>query len=281
MVDSLKGKSDNPTEVVESAANRLLGKITVSAVPGDPFEAKIFEIMKKALRSIPAFKYGVLPGSPSDQDDPRQPQSPGHQNGMQDSSFQQSFQHTGPELSNPAVARPAFTGQGRSRPSSTVTPSPGTVGSFQRSEPGVHANTPALMAGNTTTQIDLGGTVRETPPVAGVTTNHTSLGNTVPGTFTAGSDLAPLHSAPPISIVNQNIEGAATPLPSVPANGQLAGQKRSHSDTDDAQERESKRVSTGNQLAPQKVDTIALMDIPEVKEMGNPSVTPSPPGTTA
>lgn len=290
MVDSLKGKSDNPTEVVESAANRLLGKITVSAVPGDPFEAKIFEIMKKALRSIPAFKYGVLPGSPSDQDDPRQPQSPGHQNGMQDNSFQQSFHHTGPEMPNPAVARPAFTGQGRSRPSGTVTPTPVSVGSFHRSDSGFQANGPPGMVGSITNQTDLGSTVHG-PPSEANTTNETGLGNTAQGHFSTGGDLsrtpsgnvlvAPVHTALPVNIQKPDIEGAVTPLPTVPATGQLAGQKRPHSDTDEAQERESKRLSTGNQPTPQKVETIALMEIPEVKEIGNPPMTPSPPVTTA
>jgi len=289
MVDSLKGKSDNPTEVVESAANRLLGKITVSAVPGDPFEAKIFEIMKKALRSIPAFKYGVLPGSPSDQDDPRQPQSPGNQNGMQDSSFQQSFQHTGTEMPNPAVARPAFTGQGRSRPSGNVTPIPASVGSFTGSDSGGPVNGLPLIVGNIPSQTDPVNTVHGSPSVGNIT-SQTSSGNAIHGSSPVGSTLsttgpgnssvAHLHTALPAGASKSNTDGAVTPQPTGPTNGQVAGQKRPYPNLDDAQERDNKRISTGNQ-SPQKVENIPLMAISELKDTANPPVTPSPPVTTA
>jgi len=271
MVDSLKGKSDNPTEVVESAANRLLGKITVSAVPGDPFEAKIFEIMKKALRSIPAFKYGVLPGSPSDQDEPRQPQSPGHQNGIQDNSFQQSFQHTGSETPNPAVARPAFTGQGRSRPSGNVTPTLASIGSFQRSDSGGQANGVPSIIGNLATQTSPGNPMHESSST-GVALSTTTSGNSLVGH---------LHAASPVGTPKSNLDGLVMPQPAIPANVQVVGQKRPHPDTDETQERESKRLSTGNLPAPEKVPTIPLIGITELKETTNPPVAPSPPVTTA
>ena len=59
------------------------------------------------------------------------------------------------------------------------------------------------------------------------------------------------------------------------SNGQLAGQKRPHSDIDDAQERDAKRISTGNQPTTQKIEATAVEGIPEL------TGTPNPPVTTA
>ncbi|KAG9242442.1 hypothetical protein BJ878DRAFT_544257 [Calycina marina] len=280
MVESLRGKCDDPVAVVESAANRLLGRTTVSSVR-DAYESKIFDIMRNALRTVPAFQHDVLPGTTSQPNEPGpQSQTSGYRSGMAESSFQQSFQHTPSEMLNQNGNRPA-SGQGNSHSNGAYTSMTLSTGTAQGQ----------LNAQNyrNNASIPEGSATQNTVPEAAFNGQHSAGGNSVNQTMersqglpvsseaplsrtvSGSSQNAPITNAAPMVVPPEKLSSVPEPAAAVPMSGQ--GQKRSHPDTDGPHDREAKRVAIGDGLHSQPEAGNPMPQDPGNLEMPYPPVT--------
>jgi hypothetical protein len=120
LVPSMKAKTANAEEVVNSAVNRVLGFATESTVPGDPHEDVLMNTLASMLSKIAGSNFSATPNQQNDHRSPP-PQTQANHNGPQAGASQPPVK---PTVEKPTVMRPSFTGQGQSRPNGGSIPRP-------------------------------------------------------------------------------------------------------------------------------------------------------------
>ncbi len=137
LVPSMKAKTANAEEVVNSAVNRVLGFATESTVPGDPHEDVLMSTLASMLSKIAGSNFSATPNQHNDHRSPP-PQAQTNHNGPQAGAPQPSVKPTGEK---PTVMRPSFTGQGQTRSNGTsVSRPPMTTPGMNRTNSSGSAN---------------------------------------------------------------------------------------------------------------------------------------------
>jgi len=250
------GKHDNPEEVVESAANRLLGKTTESTLPGDVKEESIFQAMKKALKSIPNFRYTKFPEDAMDLE--QQGQHPSNQIASQDTSTIHPPLSVEPTVSD--IARPSFAGQGRKGLNTIVEPRLSSSGSLMSR---TNSGGPVIASPGAGTLVD--------QPVNGANISQAaSMDNSqLAGQKRSYQDVdqseereakRPMTNHPMIQYSapggSQEVAERKHAIDNkTPGNG-VTGQKRPLDDDDKNEERPNKRLSTGDQVNGQRMQIV-------------------------
>jgi hypothetical protein len=147
LIDSLKiTKTLDPERIVNSAINRVLGRATVTPVPGDS-EALITKAFKNMLvTNMSTLKYtpnrSYVADPPRDQERKHSsPQPLTNQNGTQTNAAQ----HTTATIARPIIMRPTFSRYGPNRTGAPSIPRPPmTTPGVRRTESGSPATTSVL-----------------------------------------------------------------------------------------------------------------------------------------
>jgi hypothetical protein len=120
LIPSMKAKTANAEEVVNSAVNRVLGFASQSTVPGDPHEDVLMSTLASMLSKIAGSNFSATTSQQSDHRS-SPPQTQANHSGTQAAASQPPVK---PTDEKPTVMRPSFTGQGQSRPNGPSVPRP-------------------------------------------------------------------------------------------------------------------------------------------------------------